>query len=330
MSETNKNEYIEVNISKIFMSFFVTIYKNKKIFLVVFVLCSIFTVVTSLRHSHSIVKQMIKTPSYFDGKGEASILGARQTNLILESTLKQIQSSNPDNALLQQVSILYPFYDYEATDVNSIDFKKLRALKGKVPKKIIKNSNYLLKQKFDQQTSYFTLFVNSKKASNKDVEKVYDSLLKQFSNSPIIKRQIALWQKSLETKLRLDTSNMSKNEDLLKQNQKFLMDLLGKQTNILGMDSQSQSMILKYIGSIDTYQKKIFSLQHSISLIKLKLDNVQPTFSSFGKPFRVKIATPVLSVKMMAVGMFLSLIIAIMASLFIAFFKAVAIAAKRD
>ncbi len=87
---------------------------------------------------------------------------------------------------------------------------------------------------------FFTLFVSSKNANTGDVEKVYNDLLSKFSDSEVIKKQISLWERSLKTKLKLDNDNLSRNEELLKQNQKFLMYLISKQTSIFGMDSQFQ------------------------------------------------------------------------------------------
>ncbi len=94
--------------------------------------------------------------------------------------------------------------------------------------------------------------------------KVYNDLLSKFSDSEVIKKQISLWERSLKTKLKLDNDNLSRNEELLKQNQKFLMYLISKQTSIFGMDSQFQSMLLKYIGNIDSYQKDILITRFNI------------------------------------------------------------------
>lgn len=315
MSEVKKDEYIEINLSKMFMGFLVALYKNAKILISTFILFSLVALVVSFIISRPTyaVKQMIQTPSYFNGSSEKNILDRTKINVILQSMLKQIQDDNPDNKILQDTVILYPFYNYEGTGDD---------------KKIIKDDNYNLKQKYDQQKLFFTLFVASKNANTSDVEKVYNDLLSKFSDSQVIKKQISLWERSLKTKLKLDNDNLSRNEELLKQNQKFLMDLISKQTSILGMDGQSQSMILKYIGNIDGYQKKIFSLQDSIAVIKLELDNVEAKLSSFGKSYSIKINNASM-VKTFIMGVLLSLLLAIVVALIAALFKKVVIEANK-
>ncbi len=67
MSEVKKDEYIEINISKIFMGFFIALYKNSKVLVGSFILFSLVAVTMSFFMSRPeyIVKQMIQTPSYF-------------------------------------------------------------------------------------------------------------------------------------------------------------------------------------------------------------------------------------------------------------------------
>lgn len=298
------------------MGLLVSIYKNGKVFLATLVCALVLTVAVSYMMTRNtyVYKQMIQTPSYFDGKGAQNILDNTKINVILQSMLKQIQDSNPDDALLQNTTVLYPFYDYEGTGDD---------------KKIIKNDNYNIKQKYDQQTMFFTLFVSSKNADAVDVEKVYNNLLKQFSDSQVIQKQIELWKKSLQTRLKLDNDNLSRNEKLLEKNQKFLMDLISKQTSILGMDGQLQSVLLKYIGNIDSYQNKIFSLQDSIALTKLKLDNVEPKLSSFGKSFSLKAESKSMT-KILVIGIILSFLLAIAASLFMALCRKVIDEANKE
>ena len=322
MSEVNKttgkDEYIEINLSKMFMGFFVAIYKNIKVFLMVFVLGCILTVGFTIfvgGPSYA-YKQMIQTPSYFDGKTEKNILSDTRINIILQSKLKQLQEKSPDNALLQQVQILTPFYSYEIGS-------------GDKDRKIIKDSNFNLKQAYDQQTTFFTIFMSSKKSDSAEVSKLYDNLLQQFSESIIIQKEINLWKRSLDTQLKLTTENLTRNEELLKRNQQYLMELISKQTNILGMDSQSQSMILKYIGSIDSYQNKIFSLQDSIAVKKLELENVEAKLSGFGDNYSVT-AKSDSSMKVVLVGLLLSLLVSILLSLIGALFRKVAEEAKKN
>ena len=97
MSES-KNEYIEINLGRMMMGLLVSIYKNGKVFLATLVCALVLTVAVSYMMTRNtyVYKQMIQTPSYFDGKGAQNTLDNTKINVILQSMFKQIQDSNPD------------------------------------------------------------------------------------------------------------------------------------------------------------------------------------------------------------------------------------------
>ncbi len=189
-----------------------------------------------------------------------------------------MQDKSPENKLLQNVKILYPFYNYE---INSGD--------KDATKKIIKNDNFLLKQQFDNQMQFFTILIFANKSDIAEITKLDNYLIQQCSNSSVIKKEISLWKKNLENKLKLTEENLTRNEILLKKKQNYFMKFINQQTNILGISSQSQSIILKYIGSIDSYQKEIFSLQKSISVKKLELENCEAKIYGFGDVYSERV-----------------------------------------
>ncbi|MDE5003010.1 hypothetical protein NAI78_12100, partial [Francisella tularensis subsp. holarctica] len=53
-------------------------------------------------------------------------------------------------------------------------------------KAVVKNANYEIKKKYDDQKTYFTLLTQSKKTDTTDISKLYQDIINKFSESTLI------------------------------------------------------------------------------------------------------------------------------------------------
>ncbi len=273
MSEFKKEEYIEISLTKIIVS----IFQNIRIFGVIFILGAVLVVGFAFIWSPSYTyKQIIQPPSYLNGQSEATILDDDKLNIILQNTLTDMQQSDPDNILLNSIKILAPTKDGDS----SKDLKRI----------------------------YFSLLVSSTFENSDNVQKLYDNLMSNFSNSTIIKKQVELWQQNIQRSLNASEENIVRYNGLLKQNLDYLKEL-SSQKRLSGI--YGQTLLSNYISRIDSYKKKIFSLEDSQKDLKLMLESLQLNLSKFGSITYEK-SSKLSIIKILALGFVLTLFMAFM------------------
>ncbi|ABI82907.1 hypothetical protein IBE97_01350 [Francisella tularensis] len=184
-----KDEYIEINL----MSFFIFLYKNLKILILSLILLTILATAFLYYKNYNsrsgvVLKQMIQAPSYFDGSQNLhAIIDYNKLNLILQNILSELKQTNPQDKLLQKVNLLYPFDKYEIGDQKQ--FVTANGQNSVETKAVVKNANYELKKKYDDQKTYFTLLTQSKKTDTKDISKLYQDIINKFSESTLIAQE---------------------------------------------------------------------------------------------------------------------------------------------
>ena len=321
-----KEEYIEINL----MAIFISLYKNIKYFIFFLILGSIiiaFLFTSYSKDRGAVVKQMITIPSYFDGNANRQqIINFSDMNLILQTILKE-EKQNSDNKLITKITLLYPWDKYEVDTQRQVNTPK--GQNSIESKKLVLDKNYLLKQKYDDQKKYFTLITKSKKDNVNSISQEYSKIMKKFSESDLVKTKISLWKKSIEINIKNEAAQLIEYKVILKQDEIYLKELIAKKPSILGTVSQTQSMILKYISTVDNLKKQIFSLKQSIEKNNLKLKTANLTFSKFSDV----LSTPVihkLSKKVLLMSIFLVIFGSLALTFLVAFFRKLANEAKKN
>ena len=276
MSEVNKTigkeEYIEISLTQILIS----VFKNIKTFIVIVVLGGLLTLAFALTwQSNYNYKQMIQPPLYLSGQSEAALFGGDKLNVILQNTLTDMQQSDINNALLNSIQVLAPT---NPKDNSSKDLKRI----------------------------YFSLLVNATFENKDQVQGLYNILMDDFSNSLIIKKQVKLWKQNVQRSLKANEENIARYNSLIKQNQDYLKEL-SSQKRLSGIDGQT--LLSSYISRIDSYQKKIFSLEDSQKNLKLKFESLQPNLSKFGSITYQK-KSKLSKAKFLVIGFMLSIFMA--------------------
>ncbi|EDZ91414.1 hypothetical protein [Francisella tularensis] len=323
-----KDEYIEINI----MSFFIFLYKNLKILILSFILLTILATAFLYYKNYNsrsgvVLKQMIQAPSYFDGSQNLhAIIDYNKLNLILQNILSELKQTNPQDKLLQKVNLLYPFDKYEIGDQKQ--FVTANGQNSVETKAVVKNANYELKKKYDDQKTYFTLLTQSKKADAKDISKLYQDIINKFSESTLIAQETQLWKRSIETNIQQSSEKLVEYDRLLKQDEITLKDLMAKKSNDNVVNSQTQAMIIKYITMVNDLKMQVFSLKQSIDTNKIWLSSANLKVSDFGgMVLEPKVSA--VSIKLLLVVLFLIVFGSLFITMIIGFFKKVADEAKK-
>lgn len=322
-----KDEYIEINI----MSFFIFLYKNLRTLILSFILLTIlasaFLYYKSTVTKGVVLKQMIQAPSYFDGSQNLHvIIGYDRLNLILQNILSELKQANPQDKLLQKVTLLYPFDKYEIGDQKQ--FVTANGQNSVETKAVIKDSNYELKKKYDDQKSYFTLLIQSKKTDTKDISKLYQDIIKKFSESTLITQETQLWKKSIETNIQQSSEKLIEYNRLLKQDEITLKDLMAKKSNDNVVNSQTQAMIIKYITMVNDLKMQVFSIKQTIDTNKLWLSTANLEISDFGGVVEERMISGV-SHKLLLAVLLLIVFGSLFITMIIGFFKKIAVEAKK-
>ncbi|MWY79809.1 hypothetical protein FM911_01475 [Francisella tularensis] len=105
----------------------------------------------------------------------------------MQNILSELKQTNPQDKLLQKVNLLYPFDKYEIGDQKQ--FVTANGQNSVETKAVVKNANYELKKKYDDQKTYFTLLTQSKKTDTKDISKLYQDIINKFSESILIAQE---------------------------------------------------------------------------------------------------------------------------------------------
>lgn len=324
-----KDEYIEINIT----SFFIFLYKNLRTLILSFILLTIlasaFLYYKSTVTKGVVLKQMIQAPSYFDGSQNLHpIISNKRLNLILQNILSELKQANPQDKLLQKVTLLYPFDKYEIGDQKQ--FVTANGQNSVETKAVIKDSNYELKKKYDDQKSYFTLLIQSKKTDTKDISKLYQDIVKKFSESTLITQETQLWKKSTETNIQQSSEQLIEYNRLLKQDEITLKDLMAKKSNDNVVNSQTQAMIIKYITMVNDLKMQVFSIKQTIDTNKLWLSTANLEISDFGGVVVVeeRMISGV-SHKLLLAVLLLIVFGSLFITMIIGFFKKIAVEAKK-
>ncbi|ABK89813.1 hypothetical protein IBE20_00640 [Francisella tularensis subsp. novicida] len=323
-----KDEYIEINI----MSFFIFLYKNLKILILSFILLTILATAFLYYKNYNsrsgvVLKQMIQAPSYFDGSQNLhAIIDYNKLNLILQNILSELKQTNPQDKLLQKVNLLYPFDKYEIGDQKQ--FVTANGQNSVETKAVVKNANYELKKKYDDQKTYFTLLTQSKKADAKDISKLYQDIINKFSESTLIAQETQLWKRSIETNIQQSSEKLVEYDRLLKQDEITLKDLMAKKSNDNVVNSQTQAMIIKYITMVNDLKMQVFSLKQSIDTNKIWLSSANLKVSDFGGMV-LEPKVPGVSIKLLLVVLFLIVFGSLFITMIVGFFKKVAAEAKK-
>ncbi|OIN84210.1 hypothetical protein KX00_1178 [Francisella sp. TX07-6608] len=319
-----KDEYIEINL----MSFYIFLYKNLKILILSFTLLTILSTAflcykNYTSRSSVVLKQMIQAPSYFNGSQNLhAIIDYNKLNLILQNILSELKQTNPQDKLLKKVKLLYPFDKYEISD------QKQNGQNSVETKAVVKNANYELKKKYDDQKTYFTLLTQSKKADAKDISKLYQDIINKFSESTLIAQETQLWKRSIETNIQQSSEKLVEYDRLLKQDEITLKDLMAKKSNDNVVNSQTQAMIIKYITMVNDLKMQVFSLKQSIDTNKIWLSSANLKVSDFGGMVLEPKVSGV-SIKLLLVVLFLIVFGSLFITMIIGFFKKVAAEAKK-
>jgi putative lipoic acid-binding regulatory protein len=273
VSEVKKEEYIEISLTQIL----VVVFKNVKTFVVMVVLGGLLTLALTWQPNYN-YKQMIQPPFYLSGQSEAALLGGDKLNVILQNTLIGIQQSDMNNNLLNSIQVLAPT---NTEDSSSKDLKRM----------------------------YFSLSVNTVFENKDQIQSLYNTLMNDFSNSSIIKKQVELWKQNIHRSLNANEENITRYNSLIKQNQDYLKEL-SSQKRLSGIDGQT--LLSSYISRIDSYQKKIFSLEDLQRDLKLKFESLQPNLSEFGSMIYQK-NSKLSKAKILVIGFVLSIFMAFIA-----------------
>ncbi|KFJ42884.1 hypothetical protein IBE48_09465 [Francisella philomiragia] len=265
-----KNEYLEINLKGLSE----VLYRNIKLLISFIVLGSLVAVLIIFTWTHSRVQmfaytQMIEIPSYSDGSSAdlKPIVNLDDMNMILQMILSQ-QKQSDDNLLLKKTMLLYPNYKYDPSAMRQMNLKNSNdVFETSLLDK--KNSNYMLKQLYDYQTKYFSLFVLAGKKDINSVSQVYAQILAKFSKSDLIKTKLSKWQKSVETKIQSDSSKLAEYKELLKQNNRVVSN------------KDQQASIVLNVKSNDALEKEVIKLEDSVYKNKQKLASANFDFSNY-------------------------------------------------
>lgn len=267
-----KDEYIEINLRGLFE----ILYKNIKLLVSFIILGSLVVVLLLFFWSHTREKmfaytQMIEIPSYSDGSSVdlKPVISFDDMNMILQMILSQ-QKQNSDNLLLKKTRVLYPNYEYQPPVMRQINLKKSNDVLS-TSYLDTKNSNYKLKQLYDNQTKYFSLFVIAGKKDLDSVSQTYAQILDQFSKSDLIKAKLSQWQKVLEAQIQRDSSKLVEYKELLKQSE------TGERVST---KDQKSSIILN-IKNNYMLERDLLNLENAIYKNKQKLASVSFNFSNY-------------------------------------------------
>ncbi|TDT70720.1 hypothetical protein EDC55_11341 [Allofrancisella inopinata] len=311
------------------MSFFILLYKNFKTLILSFILLLTlaggFLYYKGSKETGIVLKQMIQVPSYFDGSQNLHpIIDYDRINVILQNILEEIKQSAYEDKMLKNIRLLYPMVKY------NIDIQRqVRTINGQNSienKKIVKDANYKLKQKYDRQRLYFTLLAQTKLSDVKQMSQLYQDIMRKFSESKLISNQVQLWKNSIEVNIKESSEMIAEYKELLKQDEVYLKELMSEKSK--GDVIEAQAMKIKYITIVDGLKKQIFSLKQSIDKNKLKLSSSNSEVLSFGGIIQQPVVY-VVAKKLILASLLLVIIGSLTITLFVAFFKKVANEAKK-
>lgn len=248
----------------------IAIFKNIKTFLLMFLMGIALTVCYTFIYIPKYnYEQMIAPPFYLSVQGEVRIVNEIKLDVILNNILASVQQADPNNNLLNDIEIL------------------------------VANKNKM---------TFFSLVVSAPLDSKKEVERLYNLLMKDFSESIIVKRQIQIWRDNIQRNIDANNEYITRYSDLIKQNQDYLKELFS-QKRLSGLDGQT--LLSSYVNRIDSYQKQIFSLVDSQKTLKLQLDSLQPNVIKFGDINYDK-SSKLSKLQILVVGVLLSIFIGLL------------------
>ncbi|WP_200155749.1 hypothetical protein [Francisella philomiragia] len=212
--------------------------------------------------------QMIEIPSYLDGSSTdpKPIVNLDDMNMILQMILSQ-QKQSDDNLLLKKTMLLYPKYKYDPSAMRQMNLKNSNDVFE--TSYLAKNTNYKLKQLYDDQTKYFSLFLIAGKNDIDRVSNVYTQILEQFSKSDLLKAKLSKWQKNVEAQIQRDSSQLVEYKELLKQ------------SSGLVFDKDQKSSIVLNVKNNDALEKEVIKLEDSVYKNKQKLASANFDFSNY-------------------------------------------------
>ncbi|MBK2025262.1 hypothetical protein AB9G23_03445 [Francisella philomiragia] len=264
-----KNEYVEINLRGLFE----ILYKNLRLLISFIVLGSLVGILLIFFWTHSRVQmfaytQMIEIPSYLDGSSTdpKPIVNLDDMNMILQMILSQ-QKQSDDNLLLKKTMLLYPKYKYDPSAMRQMNLKNSNDVFE--TSYLAKNTNYKLKQLYDDQTKYFSLFLIAGKNDIDRVSNVYTQILEQFSKSDLLKAKLSKWQKNVEAQIQRDSSQLVEYKELLKQ------------SSGLVFDKDQKSSIVLNVKNNDALEKEVIKLEDSVYKNKQKLASANFDFSNY-------------------------------------------------
>lgn len=319
-----KNEYIEINL----MSFFVILYKNLKTLIFFIILGSLILFFTFNKKEKSFMfKQMIEIPSYVDDKNSKPIIRVEDTNLILQMILKE-EKQNSNNDLLKKIMLLSPTDNYNVATVRQTNTQNGNKHIVEV-EKLIKDSNYKLKQKYDNQRKYFTLLVASKKDDINKVSQEYEKIMRSFSESELTNSKISLWQQNINRNIKVESENLIEYKKMIKHDVgKVYNQLPVAQKPTTGKSDQNQSITVKMDYSSIQIMKEIITLKQSIDQNRLELESANLKFSNYGGIMMLPNKGGALSKKVLLIAIFMVLFGSVVLTFLVDFFRKVAKEAK--
>ncbi|ABK90301.1 hypothetical protein IBE20_03210 [Francisella tularensis subsp. novicida] len=274
MAEIKNDEYIEISLTKILVGLF----SNIKTFFVVLVLGCCLTAVAAWTSKTSYTyMQMIQPPYYLKGYSANSIISDNKLNVILNNILEDMQQSQPDNKILNNIDIIKP-----GDEANLISKK-------------------------DEKAIYFGLSTSAKLDDKARVNKLFDTIMDKFSSSDIVQRQIQLWKENLQRTLLANQQNIDRYNQIIKSDQDYVKQLSSSK-NVGTLEGQT--LLASYMGRIDSYQNKVFSLEDSQKDLKLTLESLQPKVVGIGNIVYVK-NSETSKVRLVVIGLVLSVVIAL-------------------
>lgn len=250
MTEVKKDEYIEINISKMLIA----ILKNIKTFATIIFLGVLLSgMVTYVWKPSYTYQQIIQPPLYIGSKGQVSILGNDTLATVLQNIVAGMQQSHPENQILNNVDVIAPTKS---------------------------DTKYGVRV-------FFTISTKSKYENKDQVNSELDGVINKFSQSPVIKNQVELWQQDIERNIDSNKRKLIRYNNFIKKNQYYLKDL-ASQKRLSGIDGQT--LLSSYINRIDSYQKAVFSIEDSQNELELKLKSIKTGLSAFGYMTYTKIS----------------------------------------
>ena len=226
MTEVKKDEYIEISLTKMIVS----VLKNIKVFLSVFVLGCLLSLACAMMYSPSYnINQFILPPSYLSGDSDVNIIGNSKISVLLNNILKSEQQKSPNDGLLQSIDITSP----EVADI------------------LNKNSKDIL---------FFSINVKSKEAGLDESDKKFEMLLDKFSNSKTVRKQVELWEENIKYQVSQNNMLLVRVNKDLKQQQSAL-DNVSSNKDISG--TAGQTLVNSYSSRVNATQQRIYDLEDS-------------------------------------------------------------------